>query len=123
MHEISQATRVSVGRAVGFGVLAIVMTMLGTCFDPLLTLKCGAFGFTLMAAILLFKAERAPARDHRATEVWMMIPKDRRPPEAVARPVITRAAVETYGRFGLHAALAAQVLWVVEIAYAVLKIA
>ena len=35
-----------------------------------------------MTLVLVFKAREARTKDHRRTEMWLYLPKDRRPPQA-----------------------------------------
>lgn len=119
MDAIRSLALLSVARGCGFATLAIAFTMLGLSFNIVLALKVGAFGFTLLAAVLWLRAERAERRDHRRTEIWTLLPKDQRPPAAVAQNLIARATRETCARVGGYAATFAVSLWVVEIAVAI----
>lgn len=114
MERIEAAAFECTARGAGFGALAITMTMLGFSFDLALAVKIGAVGFSLMAAILLFRGETAHRRDHRRSEIWLMLPKPARPQEAVAQGVIARASSKASFRFGHHAASLSLALWGVE---------
>ena len=70
MDRIQVAAEISIGRAVGFGALAIGTGMVGLVFDPVLAFKTGGALTLLMAAILQLKAERARSQPYRSTEVW-----------------------------------------------------
>ena len=59
MDRIQVAAEISIGRAVGFGALAIGTVVVGLVFDPVLAFKTGGALTLLMAAILQLKAERA----------------------------------------------------------------
>lgn len=101
----------SVRRACGFAVIAICTTMSGLLFDPLLAARTGATLTTVMFLILLYKAREAPRRDHRKTELWILL--DRRPelPDAVAGRVINTVLRDVYMQHAGYTALAALVMW------------
>lgn len=122
MRAVEEAAEVSIGRGVGFAVLAIIVTMAGFSFDPVAALKIGAVGFTLIAAILLYKAERALERDPRATEIWIMLPKDRRPPHEVAQKIIGNAARDAHHRFGYWCASGSLALWAADLTLIAMKV-
>jgi hypothetical protein len=121
MEPIRRLAFESIARGSAFAVLAIVVTMIGVSFDAVLALKVGAFGFTLLAAVLMLWAERAPVRDPRRTEVWSSLPKDHRPPVAIAQKVIGHATRDAAAQIGLYASSAAITFWLVEIAVLLLQ--
>ena len=89
--RIRRTAHLSVMRGCGFGMLAIVTGMMGAAITPALVLKTGGFGMLLMAFILILKASRADRVPFRSTEVWIMLDKKDRPPEALAPAMITQA--------------------------------
>lgn len=115
MRHIHNLALIATARGCGFGSLAIVTAMAGCAFDAALALKVGGFGFTLMAAILMLKAEIARWRPYNRTEVWILLPKDQRPDQAYAQRVITEANREAFLRFGRYTAATAIGLWALQI--------
>lgn len=116
MTEVERAAERSIGRGVGFGALAIALTVAGLAGYPQLALRSGACLALLMWAILKLKALRAPRRPYRKTEVWLIL--DRRPDWSaeVAQRLIgeaLRAALDRYARYVLAAALG---LWLASAA-------
>jgi hypothetical protein len=107
MDEIETSARVSVARGSGFAVLAIVCFMVGLSGMPALALKTGGIFCLIAAFALILKAERAPHRLYKRTEVWLMLDERARPPEAVAQQVIGGILRGVYQQFALHFARAA----------------
>jgi hypothetical protein len=110
MDEIEGFARVSVARGSGFAVLAIVCLMVGLSGMPALALKTGGIFGLIAAFVLLVKAERAPYRLYKRTEVWLMLDERVRPPEAVAQRVIgmtLRAVCQEFALYFAQAAAAA----------------
>lgn len=111
MDFIEASARISVGRACGFGLLAIVCTMAGLSGTPVAALKAGGLLCLLTSAILIVKAQGAPKRPYKRTEVWLMLDELRRPPAEVAQRLITGALVTAFQDFALKfARLAAALL-------------
>lgn len=115
MRNIHNLALMATARGCGFGTLAIATSMLGCAFDGALAFKVGGFGFTLMAAILLIKAERTRSKPYNRTEVWLLLPKDQRPDRAYAQRIIGQANREAFLRFGRYAAATAIGLWCIHI--------
>ena len=65
MDRIQVAAEISIGRAVGFGALAVGTVVLGLIFEPVLALKTGSALTLLMALVLLLKSEQARSRPYR----------------------------------------------------------
>ncbi len=101
MQAIRKAAFQSVLRACLFGALAIFCLMVGLSFDLRLAFKVGGTTTTLMTIILLYKAHEARTKPYRRTEMWLMLPKDSRPPEAYAQRVSATALRETYLTFAI----------------------
>jgi len=102
-------------RACGFGALAIVCVMFGTSFIPKFAFQVGGFLTTLMCGILILKAYEATIKDHRRTELWFCLEKERRPPADCAQSVSATVLRETYLRFALWTSAIAIVLWIVAL--------
>lgn len=96
MQELETLAVLSVRRACGFGALAIATLMLGMAFAPGMALGTGAVCCLLMSLILYWKSDQALQRDHRKTELWLMLAEARRPPHHVAAVVVPRILHRTY---------------------------
>jgi hypothetical protein len=118
--EVRRAAEISVGRAVGFGALAIGCVVLGLAAYPVLALRSGAALTMLMAAILLLKALRAPARPFRRTEVWLILGRPERLSPSLAQRLIGRALQDVLERYAGRAAGIALLFWLASLAWRVL---
>lgn len=96
---IRSAAVVSVARACGFGGLAIITSMLGLSFNPVLALKLGGYCWLLATMILILNAFQASKTPYARTEVWLMLPVSVRPPAVVAQRVVAAARREVCLRF------------------------
>lgn len=115
MSPLEQAAEISVGRAVGFAALAILVTMAGLAFDPPLAFATGALLALLVAATLEVKARLAPSFPYRRTEAWLMLhPAPAWPPETAQR-IVGRVMAGTFRRYARFALLAAFGLWGVSL--------
>ena len=111
MPRIEDAAELSVGRAVGFGALAVFITMTGLAAYPVLALQTGAALALIMALTLAFKGYLAPRRPYRRTEVWLMLePRPALPPE-VAQRLIGSALQRTFYRYARLTLACAFALW------------
>jgi hypothetical protein len=108
MEEIIRRTAyTSVMRGCGFGMLGIVTTMMGLANELVLALKAGGLGMLLMAFVLIFKASRVDRVSYKTTEVWVMLDKHERPPEALAARMVADARREAMLRFAYISAILA----------------
>lgn len=116
MHEVERAAEISVSRGVGFAGLAVATATLGFAYEPALAFLVGAAGALLVAVVLELKAQLAPHRSYRRTEVWLML----EPPPAwnaeVAQRLIAGALVATLRRYARICFAAAVALWLVSLA-------
>ncbi len=117
MHRIEQAAEISVGRAVGFGALAIVTVVLGLIFAPVMALKTGGALTLLMAAVLQLKAERAPVQPYRSTEVWLILDQRLGMPDEHAQRIVGHTLRAVYLRYALASAAVAGGLWLLGLAF------
>lgn len=115
MDEIERLADMSVKRGCGFAMLAIMTVMTGLAGTPLLALKSGAILMTMMVVVLAFRAHLARSQSCRRTEVWIMLGKNRRPPEAMAQRLIGEALRTTYWRYAELSAAGAMLLWLMAI--------
>lgn len=88
--RLEELADLSIARGCGFAGLAIVCVMVGCAFDPSFAFEIGGAGCLAMTGVLLVKAWRAPWKPHRGTEVWVMLSKEERPPDAVAQALVAR---------------------------------
>lgn len=100
MEPVRQVAVICIGRAVGFGALAIAMLMLAFAFDAALAFRCGAIGTLVMAGILTQKAILAPRQTPRRTEVWLCLDERWRPTDDLASRDFMATLREVYGQFG-----------------------
>ena len=105
MDDIETAAFISIGRACGFAGLGILCVMLGLSFEPVMATRAGGIMGLCLASILAMFALRAPNRSYERTEVWLILPKDARPPSTIAQRVIGQALRDTYIWFAERAAL------------------
>jgi len=109
MRQIAYET---VTRACGFGSLAIFCIMVGLSFDPLVAFQSGGVLTMVMTGILVLKAFEARTKPYRRTEMWLYLPKEQRPPEAMAQRLTSTLMREIYLTFALWTAGISIGLWV-----------
>ena len=73
IEELRRYADQSIRRACGFALLAIWTFMFGMMGEPTIAVRSGAILTTLGGAVLLLKANNAPTRRYRRTELWIMI--------------------------------------------------
>ena len=100
MDEIRQQAMICVGRAVGFGFLAICMVMLGFIFDLVLFFRSGALLAVLQSLILLWYAQTALDRAPENTETWLCLDQASRPNNPHTNRFFQERMKDTYGYFG-----------------------
>jgi hypothetical protein len=110
MEDMRRIAFECVARGVGFGSFAIAITMIGFSYDMLLSIKIGSGLCTLMAAILLVRGQFAAQTPYKRTELWFLLPVDRRPPESHAQWVSSTVIREAYQTFAYYVAVVAAVL-------------
>jgi hypothetical protein len=109
-QRVREFAFLSVMRGCGFGMIAIVTTMLALGNQPDMSLKFGGFSLLLMSFILILKAARAHAVPWRSTEVWIMLRPDDRPPETLAAGLIAEARREAFLVYAYRSAIMAGLL-------------
>ena len=115
MDDMRAIAYETVMRACGFGSLAIFCVMIGLSFEPRLAFQAGGFLTLLMTVILILKAYEARTKDYRRTEMWLYIPKERRPPKAHAQRAISTIMRETYFLFARWTAIIAIVMGIIAL--------
>jgi hypothetical protein len=116
LRQIDTAAEISVGRAVGFGALAIATVVLGLIFEPVIAFKTGAALTLLMAAVLRLKAERALSKPYRSTEVWLILDKRLGLPDDHAQRIVSAALRSVYDRYAGASTAVAVGLWLLGLA-------
>lgn len=119
MEKQRQAAFTAAQRACLFGALAIFCTMVGLSFEPRLAFKTGGTMTMAMAIILVFKAHEALRKPYRRTEMWLLLAKEDRPPEAYAQRVSTEVLRETYLRFAFWTSAIAIVMWMTALGFSI----
>lgn len=109
MEQIEASAQISVARGSGFGLLAIFCVMIGLSGTPVVALETGGVLNLLACFILIAKAEFAPGKPYKQTEVWLMLDDRSRPPAAVAQQIISTALRSVYRQFALYFAKGAAV--------------
>jgi hypothetical protein len=115
MEAFQYAANMCVGRAVGFGVLAITVVMVSCAFDFALSLRIGFVLTLVMSAILLLQYQRTPTRKPERSEAWMTLADHERPKNEAARAVFVQVLAETYLGYSIRvfsASLLMLVLWI-----------
>ncbi|ALK10686.1 hypothetical protein [Blastochloris viridis] len=111
MEELRKLAFFTVAKGSAFGLFAIFLIMLGFSAVPTFSLRAGGFLALLMTMILLAKAWGAARADYRRTEMWLLLPRHHRPPEAHAKWAVTTVLHDAYITFAMRsAALAAALL-------------
>ncbi len=105
MNPIETAANISVGRACGFASLAVICVVMGLSFDPILATRVGGVLCLIITLVLLMRANTARQRPYKRTELWLILPKRDKPPEAFAQRVIGEALREVYLRFARTAVI------------------
>jgi hypothetical protein len=116
LDRIQVAAEISIGRAVGFGALAIGTVVLGLIFDPALALKTGGALTLLMAAVIQLKAERARSQPYRSTEVWLLLDKRLGLPDDHAQRIVSTVLCSVYRRYAQASLAVAVCLWLLGLA-------
>jgi hypothetical protein len=62
----------------------------------------------------------ARTKNHRQTELWLYLPKERRPPKAFAQRTIATVVRETYLLFARRTAIISIVLWTIALSFSVI---
>jgi hypothetical protein len=114
MEEMRKAAFSSVARACGFGILAIVCVMMGMG-SPRTMFQAGGILTLMMTFILILKARYALTKNHKRTEMWLMLPKEFHPPERYAQWAASTVLRDAYFTFAQYTALISIVMWVIAL--------
>ena len=80
--------------------------------DPRTIFQAGGMLTLIMTFILLLKARWALTQNYKRTEMWLMLPKDFRPPEAYAQWAASTVLRDAYFTFAMYTALISIVMWI-----------
>jgi hypothetical protein len=117
MEEMRRIAYETVLRACGFASLAIFCVMIALSFLPRSAFQAGGFLTIVMTLVLMLKAHEARTKDHRRTEMWLYLPKDRRPPQAYAQQTISALMREIYLQFAQWTALISIVMLTIALLF------
>ena len=95
-NPIENAANVSVGRASGFAGLGIFCIVFGLSFDAGLAALVGSKLSITLSLILLVLAWRAPTRNYKRTETWLILRPGDRPRAEVAQRLIGKTLRHVY---------------------------
>jgi hypothetical protein len=116
MNRLRHYAELSIRRACGFGFVAIGTMMVGMAWDVPLAVKSGAVLTAFMAGFLWWKAQQAPTRNYRHTEVFLMMDRRHDFPEARAQQVFGGVLRDTYLRHATFIAGISALMWLVYFA-------
>lgn len=120
MEDIRRIAYETVLRACGFGSLAIFCVMIGMSFEPRSAFQAGGFLTLLMTVILILKAYEASKKDHRRTELWLYLPKERRPSKDDAQWAVSTVMRETYFQFARWTAIISIAMWIIALIFSLI---
>lgn len=118
MEEMRKAAFVSVARGCGFGMLAIVCVMLGMG-NARAVFQAGGILTLMMTFILILKARYALTQNYKRTEMWLLLPKDFRPPEAYAQWAASTVLRDAYFTFAQYTALISIFMWLAALSLSI----
>jgi hypothetical protein len=107
-------------RACAFASLAIFCVMIGLSFLPRSAFQAGGFLSIVMTLVLVMKAHGARTKDHRRTEMWLYLPKESRPPQALAQKLVSTLMREIYLQFARWTAIISIVMWSIALFFSVI---
>lgn len=123
LQSIEKVAEFSVARACGFAALAIFTLMIGFAWHPAVSFQTGGVLTLLTCAILLLKGHNARKRPYKATEVWIILPKEQRPVPEIAQQLIGNVLRDVYYRFAQHAAVLSALMLAVALLLSFLGVA
>jgi hypothetical protein len=120
VEEMRRIAYTTVLRACAFASLAIFCVMIGLSFLPRSAFQAGGFLSIVMTLVLVLKAHEARTKDHRHTELWLYLPKESRPPQAVAQKMVSTIMRETYLVFSRWTAMISIVMWTIALFFSII---
>ncbi len=119
MEPIREAAHFCIGRAVGFGGLAISVVMVSCAFDFTLALRMGLVLTLAMTAILFWMFQTVGNRKPERSEVWLTLPVDERPKNDASRAVFKQIMEDTYLFYTIRAFSFSMLLLALWICFAI----
>ncbi len=89
--------------------------MMGMVHDPAMVFQAGGILTLIMTFFLMIRSRQALTRDYKRTEMWLLLPKDFRPPERYAQWAAATVLRDAYLTFAQYTALISIVLWTIAI--------
>lgn len=117
MDEMRRIAYETVLRACGFASLAIFCVMIGLSFLPRSAFQAGGFLSLVMTLVLTLKAREARTKDHRRTEMWLYLPKEKRPPQVIAQRTVSTMMREIYLQFARWTAIISIGMWTIALLF------
>jgi uncharacterized membrane protein YdfJ with MMPL/SSD domain len=121
VDEMRRIAYETVVRACAFASLAIFCVMIGLSFLPRAAFQAGGFLSILMTLVLVLKAHEARTKDHRRTEMWLYLPKESRPPQALAQKLVSTLMREIYLQFASWTAMISIVMWTIALFFSAVE--
>jgi uncharacterized membrane protein YdfJ with MMPL/SSD domain len=121
VEEMRRIAYETVLRACAFASLAIFCVMIGLSFLPRTAFQAGGFLSILMTLVLVLKAHEARTKDHRRTEMWLYLPKESRPPQALAQKLVSTLMREIYLQFASWTAMISIVMWTIALFFSAVE--
>jgi hypothetical protein len=115
VDEMRRIAYETVVRACAFASLAIFCVMIGLSFLPRAAFQAGGFLSILMTLVLVLKAREARTKDYRRTEMWLYLPRESRPPQALAQKMVSTLMHEIYLQFACWTAIISIVMWTIAL--------
>jgi hypothetical protein len=117
MEAMRRIAYTTVLRACAFASLAIFCVMIGLSFLPRSAFQAGGFLSMVMTLVLVLKAREARTKNYRHTELWLYLPRESRPPQAVAQQTISTLMREIYLQFARWTAMISIVMWTIALLF------
>lgn len=111
MRNLNNLAFLSVARACGFTLLAIVCVMAGAAYDVAISFMSGGLLSLLACCVLLSKASKASITPYKRTEVWVLLDPDDRPKAEIAQQLIGSTLRQLYLRFARNFAMLSVLLF------------
>ena len=121
MEEMRRIAYETVLRACAFASLAIFCVMIALSFLPRAAFQAGGFLSIVVTLVLVLKAREARTKDHRRTEMWLYLPKESRPPQALAQKLVSTLMREIYLQFARWTAIISIVMWTIALFFSAVE--
>lgn len=122
LEEVRPFACEAVLRGCCLALLAIFCVMVGLSFLPRTAFQAGGFLSMGLTIVLIEKARSARTKDYRRTEVWFILPVERRPSPTVAQSTISAVMEETYLLFARWTALVCVAMWTIALIFSLIDL-